>query len=67
MELIETLDDLRASPDFEVFQFAERDAAVIDTIATAQKEELEKEIEELRAEAERRAAEVEELAGDLPF
>ena len=67
LELIETLDDLRASPDFEVFQFAERDAAVIDTIATAQKEELEKEIEELRAEAERRAAEVEELAGDLPF
>ena len=31
----ETLDTLRASPDYDVFLFAEKDAAVIDTIAAA--------------------------------
>ena len=67
LELIEILDELRASPDYEVYQFAEKDAAVLDRIAAAQREELEREIGELKAEAERRAAEVEELAGRVPF
>jgi hypothetical protein len=67
LELIETLDTLRASPDYEVFLFAEKDAAVIDTIAAAQQEELEKEITGLRAEAERVAEEARELAGEVPF
>jgi homoserine trans-succinylase len=40
LELIESLDTLHASPDYEVFLFAEKDAAVIDTIAAAQQEEL---------------------------
>ena len=67
IELIETLDTLRASPDYEVFLFAENDAAVIDTIAAAQQEELEKEITGLQAEAERVAEEARELAGEVPF
>ena len=67
LELIETLDTLRASPDYEVFLFAEKDAAVIDTIAAAQQEELEKEITGLQAEAERVAEEARELAGEVPF
>ena len=67
LELIETLDTLRASPDYEVFLFAEKDAAVIDTIATAQQEELEKEITGLQVEAERVAEEARELAGEVPF
>ncbi len=67
LELIETLDELRASPDYEVFLFAEKDAAVIDSIAAAQREELEKEIAGLKAEAERVAEEARELAGEVPF
>jgi hypothetical protein len=67
LELIETVDTLHASPDDEVFMFAEKDAAVIDTIAAAQQEELEKEIVSLQAEAERVAAEARELAGEVPF
>jgi hypothetical protein len=67
LELIETLDTLRASPDYEVFLFAEKDAAVIDTIAASQQEELEKEIVGLQAEAERVAEEARELAGEVPF
>jgi hypothetical protein len=67
LELIETLDTLRASPDYEVFLFAEKDAAVIDTIAAAQQEELEKEIEDLKAEARAGEREIEELVGSSPF
>jgi hypothetical protein len=40
---------------------------VIDTIDTAQQEELEKEISSLQAEAERVAEEAGELAGEVPF
>jgi hypothetical protein len=67
LELIETLDSLRASPDYEVFLFAEKDAAVIDTIAAAQQEELEKEIVGLQAEALETEQEIEELVGRSPF
>jgi DNA polymerase-3 subunit epsilon len=67
LELIETLDTLRASPDYEVFLFAEKDAAVIDTIAAAQREELEKEIEELKALAHAGEREIEELVGNSPL
>jgi DNA polymerase-3 subunit epsilon len=67
LELIETLDALHASPDYEVFLHAEKDATVIDDIATAQREELEKEIFGLQGEAERVAEEARELAGEVPF
>lgn len=67
VELIETLGTLHASPDYEVFLFAEKDAAVIDTIVAAQQVELQKEIVGLQAEAERVAEEVRELSGEVPF
>ena len=58
LELIETLDAVRASPDYEIFQVAEQDAAVIEQIAAAQRGELEEESGLLKAEAERLAREV---------
>jgi hypothetical protein len=67
LELIETLDEVRASPDYEIFQVAEQDAAVIERIAAAQRAELEEEIGELGAEAERLAGEVGELVGEVAF
>jgi hypothetical protein len=67
LELIETLGTLHASPDYEVFLFAEKDAAMIDTIVAAQQVELQKEIVGLQAEAERVAEEARELAGEVPF
>ena len=67
LELIEILDTLHASPDYEVFLCAEKDAAVIDTIAAAQQEELEKEIVGLQAEALETEKEIEELVGSSPF
>ena len=67
LELIETLDELRASPDYAIFRFAEQDESVIRDVIAAQKGELEKEIGELEAEAKKKAAEIEELVGKSPI
>jgi DNA polymerase III epsilon subunit-like protein len=67
LEMIETLDNLRASADYQVFQAAEEDASVIAQIVSAQREELELEIAGLVTEAERVAEEARELAGEVPF
>ncbi|MCF7732826.1 MAG: hypothetical protein K9N23_14145 [Akkermansiaceae bacterium] len=67
LELIETLDDVRTSPDDEIFQAAEQDAAVIDRIAAAQRAEVEEDIEGLKGVAERVAGEARELVGEVAF
>ena len=67
LELIETLDEVRASADYAIYQVAEKDAAVIERIAAEQREELEQEIEALKVEADRTAEEARELAGVVPF
>lgn len=67
LEMIETLDDLRASAEMEVFRAAEEDEGVIGGIVAGQRDELEQEIAVLKAEAERVAEEARELAGEMPF
>ena len=67
LELIEGLNDLRASPDYELYEFAEKDATVIEQVVSAQRGEFESEIMTLQAEADRLAAEIEELVGETPF
>ena len=67
LEMIETLDEVRASADYEVFQAAEEDESVIGRIVSAQRDELEREIGELKVEAEKIAVEARELAGKVPF
>ena len=67
LEMIATLDDLRASAEMEVFRAAEEDEGVIRSIVTGQRDELEQEIAGLKAEAERVAEEARELAGEVPF
>jgi hypothetical protein len=67
LEMIETLDEVRASADYEVFEAAEEDESVIGRIVSAQREEVEKEIEELKAVAGAREREIEELVGSSPF
>jgi len=58
---------VRASPYYEIYQFAERDAAVLGRITAEQLAELETEIAALHAEAERQVAEAAELFGSVPF
>ena len=67
LEMIETLHDLRTSADYQVFQAAEVDEAVIAQIVSAQREELEQEIEKLESEVERVETEIVELVGEVPF
>jgi hypothetical protein len=58
----------RALPaEMEIFREVEQDENVIDRIAAAHREELEREIDGLQAEAERVAEEARELAGEVPF
>ncbi len=51
---IETLGEVRASADYEVFDAAEEDESVIVRIVAAQQEEVEREIAGLGAKALRR-------------
>jgi DNA polymerase III epsilon subunit-like protein len=67
LEMIETLDELRTSAEFEVFRAAEQDEQVIKRIVAAQRTELEQEIADLQAEAKRVAEEARELTGEVPF
>jgi DNA polymerase-3 subunit epsilon len=67
LEMIETLDELRASAEMEIFREVEQDEKVIDRIAAAQREELEQEIAALEKEARAREEEIEELVGASPF
>ncbi len=67
LEMIETLDELHASSEMEVFRAAEEDAEVIGRIAGEQRRELQREIGELKVEAERVAEKARELAGEVPF
>jgi hypothetical protein len=64
--MIETLDELRASAEMEIYREVEQDEKVIGRIAAAQREELEQEIATLQAVADRVAEEAWELAGKLP-
>ena len=48
LEMIETLDELRANPVLEIFKSSEVDASVIGEIAAVQRKELEEEIAVLR-------------------
>ena len=67
LEMIESLDELRASAEMEIFREVEKDDEVIGRIVAAQREELEREIGGLKMEAERVAEEARELAGEVPF
>jgi hypothetical protein len=67
LEMIETLDEVRASADYEVFEAAEEDESVIGRIVAAQREEVEREIAGLEADAREAEKEIEELVGSSPF
>lgn len=67
LDMIETLDELRTSPEIEIFREVEQDASVIARIARSQLKELELEIASLKEEAEMAAEEARELAGEVPF
>ena len=64
--VIESLGQLRESPEYELWQISEKKPGVLDELAAERAKVLEKESAELKGEAERLAGEIEELAGEVP-
>jgi DNA polymerase III epsilon subunit-like protein len=64
--VIESLGQLRESPEYELWQISEKKPGVLDELAAERAKALEKERAELEKEAERLAGEIEELAGEAP-
>ena len=64
--VIESLNRLRESPDYELCQISERKPGVLDELAAERKELLEKEIVELEKQASQLAVEIRELNGGTP-
>ena len=63
ISVLEALNRLRASPDYELCQLSERKPGVLEELAAERARVLEKESGELAKEAERLAGEIEELGG----
>ncbi len=62
--VIESLGQLRESPEYALWQISEKKAGVLDELAAERAKALEK--ERMEKEAERLAGEIEELAGEAP-
>ncbi|MDB4720391.1 hypothetical protein OAF65_01625, partial [Verrucomicrobiales bacterium] len=66
LTLIEVIDALKQSPDYELYMFEKEKAGTIDEVIDGQKQALEEALVNLRAEAEKKAKEIEELTGNAP-
>ena len=62
--VLETLNQLRESPDYELCQLSEKKPSLLDELAAERAKVLEKESAELEHEAEQLAEEIKELNGD---
>ena len=61
--VLESLNRLRESPDYELCQLSEQKPGVLDELATERKKLLETETAELAKHADRLAEEIKELSG----
>ncbi len=62
--MLEALNRLRESPDYELCQLSEKKPGLVDELAAERKKLLEKERGELQAQAEKLAEEIKELGGE---
>jgi DNA polymerase-3 subunit epsilon len=62
--VLESLNQLRESPDYELCQLSEKKPSLLDELAAERAKVLEKESAELEQEAQRLAEEIKELNGD---
>ena len=63
---LESLNQLRESPDYELCQLSEQKPGVLDELAAERKGLLEKESAELEKQASQLAEEIKELTGEEP-
>jgi hypothetical protein len=64
--VLESLNRLRESPDYELCQISEKQPGVLDELATERKKLLEKESAELEKQASQLTEEIKELTGEEP-
>ena len=64
IDVLESLTTLKESPDFELCQISEKKPGVLDELAAARKNLLEKESAELERQASQLAEEIKELIGE---
>jgi hypothetical protein len=64
--VIEALDRLKESPEYELCQISGKKPGVLDELAAERKKLLEKESAELEAQASQLAEEIKELSGEEP-
>jgi hypothetical protein len=62
--VLESLNRLRESPDYELCQLSERKPGVLDELAAERKKLLETESAELQQQADKLAEEIRELGGE---
>ena len=67
VEVIEATDQLRESPDYELYNLSQRDASILDTVSEKQKEQIEAECTKLTGEAQDLEMQIEELTGKPAF
>jgi hypothetical protein len=64
--VLESLNQLRESPDYELCQLSERKPGALDALAAERAKVLDQEAAELEKQADRLAKEITELAGETP-
>jgi DNA polymerase-3 subunit epsilon len=64
--VLESLNQLRESPDYELCQLSEKQPSLLNQLAAEREKLLEQEIAELETQASRLAKEIEELSGQPP-
>ncbi len=67
VEVIEATNQLKESPDYELYNLFLRDPSILDTVGEKQKEQIEAETAKLAAEAEKLKQQIDELTGELAF
>jgi DNA polymerase-3 subunit epsilon len=65
VEVIEATDELRESPDYELYTLAQRDQSILETVSEKQQRQIEAECRTLSEEAKDLAKQIEELTGDV--
>ena len=67
VEVIEATDQLKESPDYELYSLAQHDGSVLETVSKQQEQQIEAECSKLSEEAEELAKQMEELTGEPAF
>jgi len=64
VEVIEATNQLKESPDYELYTLSRRDPSILDTVSKSQQQQIEAECSKLSEEAKKLGRQIEELTGE---